>query len=132
MKNIIITTLFLLLFSVMSFAQSDVSEPRCGLPFSSYSFKISWNDERAQLDNFAYYLKKEPKLIGYIFVLTNENEISGQARQRANKIIKYLSKNIETNLRVEKNQLVINFSKTLNESEIILQPTAKGSKPPKF
>ena len=132
MKNTLIAIVFLLLFSVVSFAQSDDSEVRCGLPFSSYSFKISWNDERAVLYDFAYHLKEDPELIGYIFIMTNENENIGNPRRHTDKITKFLTKNIETDLRIEKSRLVIVYRPTLNESGIILQPVTKGFPVPNF
>lgn len=132
MKNILFTLAFLLIFPVLSFAQSDVSEPACGMPFGSYDYKTSWNDERAQLFNFAFYLKNDSELVGYIFVLKNENETIGKARLHVSKITKYLTKDIDTNFRIEKSHLVIIFKSTLNESEVILQPAMKGFPAPDF
>lgn len=134
MKNTLIAIGFLLLFSVTSFAQSDDSEVRCGLPFDTYSYSISLNDEKAHLVNFAYYLKQNPEWIGYIFIMTNENETKNieEARRHAGRIIKYLTRRIETDLKIEKSRLVIVYRPTLNESGIILQPVTKGFPVPNF
>lgn len=132
MKNTLFILAFLLIFSALSFAQSDDSARRCGLPFASYNYKISWNDERAQLSNFAYYLKNDSALIGYIFIFTKETASTARARFHAIQITKYLTKDIDPDFRIEKSRLVIIYKQTLDEPNIILQPVAKGFPAPDF
>lgn len=133
MKNIVFTIVFLLSVSVMSFSKSDLSKSILvdGL-FDTYQSDISWNEERAHLDNFAIYLKKEPELIGYIYIFTKENESVRKSKSRTNRIVKYLTKNIGSNFKVEKSRIVFIYKKNSDTSEIILQPVLKGFKPPEL
>ncbi len=75
MKNIIIVSVFLLFISVVGFPKSNLLELIViDQVFDSYRSKIPWKEERAHLDNFAIFLKKNPNCIGYVFVFTKENE----------------------------------------------------------
>ena len=132
MKNILLTLTFLLVIPVIGFAQTDVSQPACGLPFDSYNQKTTWNEERAHLYNFAYYLKQEPEFIGYIYIFTQKDEPLKNTKTRSNRIIKYLTKDIGSGLEVEKSRIVFIYKTDGDISEIILQLISKGSKPPEF
>lgn len=132
MKNTTITTIFLLLLSTVSFAQTDGDVPKCGLPFASYDFQTSLNDEKAILYNLAIELKMQPELIGYIFVFTNKDESVNESKRRGNRIIKFLTKTVEKDYRVEKIRLVIAYRQTLDDSQIILRPVTKGFPAPNF
>ncbi|CAN5433295.1 hypothetical protein BH20ACI1_BH20ACI1_30420 [soil metagenome] len=100
--------------------------------FDTYQSDISWNDERAHLDNFAIYLKKESELIGYIYIFSKENESVRKSKSRTNRIVKYLTKNIGSSLEIEKSRIVFIYKKNTDRSETILQPVLKGFKPPEL
>lgn len=58
-------------------------------PFDSYG-DISWEEEKAHLDNFAIALQHDPKLIGYIIVYAGQRACVGEAEDRARRAKKYL------------------------------------------
>ena|SRR5688572_11304221 len=57
--------------------------------FDSYG-NISWEDEKAHLDNFAIALQQDPNLIGYIMVYAGRSACVGKARDRALRAKMYL------------------------------------------
>ena len=57
--------------------------------FDSYG-NISWDDEKAHLDNFAIALQQDPNLIGYIIVYAGRRACVGEARDRALRAKMYL------------------------------------------
>lgn len=60
--------------------------------FDEYS-DLSFEDEKARLDNFAIYLQKDqPTLKGYIIVYAGQNTPSGEAQARAKRAKDYLVK----------------------------------------
>lgn len=63
-----------------------------GLRFDEYS-DLSFEDEKARLDNLAIYLQKsEPDFKGYIIVYGGQNTCSGEAQARAKRARDYLVK----------------------------------------
>ena len=50
--------------------------------FDEYG-EITWEDEKARLDNFAIQLQKEPDLIGYVLVYDAAGGCAGEAQARA-------------------------------------------------
>lgn len=60
-------------------------------PFDSYG-DISWEEEKAHLDNFAIALQHDPNLIGYIIVYAGQRACRGEAEDRARRAKKYLVK----------------------------------------
>lgn len=58
-------------------------------PFDTYG-GISWEDEKAHLDNFAIALQQEPNQIGYIIVYAGRRSCVGEAKDRALRAKKYL------------------------------------------
>jgi hypothetical protein len=57
--------------------------------FDSYG-DLSWDDEKAHLDNFAIALQHDPSLIGYIIVYAGRSACVGEAKDRALRAKKYL------------------------------------------
>jgi hypothetical protein len=57
--------------------------------FDSYG-AISWEDEKAHLDNFAIALQHDPKSIGYIIVYAGRRACVGEAKDRARRAKKYV------------------------------------------
>ena len=55
---------------------------------------ISWEDEKARLDNFAIQLMNDPNLIGYYYVTVGKKSCRGEAQARAQR-----AKNYMTNVR---------------------------------
>ncbi len=135
MKHTVFLTFILTLLITPAFAsfnlKSDLFKSIDGL-FDTYQSNVSWNEERAHLDNFAIYLKKEPELIGYIYVLSKENESVQKIKTRKNRIVKYLTGNIGSKLEVEESRVVFIYKENTDKSETILQPVLKGYKPPEL
>jgi hypothetical protein len=50
-------------------------------PFDQYG-AISWEDEKARLDNFAIHLQNDEKLIGYVLVFDAVGGCPGEAQAR--------------------------------------------------
>ena len=57
--------------------------------FDSYG-NISWEDEKAHLDNFAIALQQDQDLIGYIIVYAGRCACVGEAKDRALRAKKYV------------------------------------------
>lgn len=57
--------------------------------FDSYG-DLSWEDEKARLDNFAIALQQDPNLIGNIIVYAGRRSCANEARDRALRAKKYL------------------------------------------
>lgn len=73
---------------------NDYREPRIAAPdefFDSYG-NISWDDEKARLDNFAIELQHDPNLIGYIVVYAGRHACYGEAPDRALRAKEYIEK----------------------------------------
>ncbi len=51
---------------------------------------ISWNEERARLDNFAFQILHDPDYIGYIYVNAGQKACKDEAKKRAVRAKKYL------------------------------------------
>ncbi len=129
MKNVIITILLLALFSVISIRTVKADE----LFDTYYPNKTSWVIEKnLHLFNFALALKRDPKLIGYIYVFTTKNESQSKVNFRSGRAVRYLTETSPISLRIEKSRIVVIYKKEADESKIILQPTPKGIPPIDF
>ncbi|MFL6229506.1 MAG: hypothetical protein ACJ741_12080 [Pyrinomonadaceae bacterium] len=62
--------------------------------FDSFDFygHISWENEKARLDNFANELQHDPKLVGYIIVYAGKHSCVGEAQNHARRAMGYLVK----------------------------------------
>lgn len=61
--------------------------------FDSYG-DISWQNEKAHLDNFAIALKQDSTLMGYIIVYAGKSTCVGEAKGRGRRAKKYLVKSL--------------------------------------
>lgn len=59
--------------------------------FDSYG-DLSWEDEKAHLDNFAIALQNDPDSIGYIIVYAGRRSYAGESKERALRAKKYVVK----------------------------------------
>jgi hypothetical protein len=64
------------------------------LPFDRYG-RISWEEEDKRLEAFALQLKKQPHMIGYIYVREAQISCAGYALSHAIGVTKYLIQNYE-------------------------------------
>lgn len=53
---------------------------------------ISWEDEKARLDNFSIHLLENPNFVGYIFVNAGARSCKGEAQARAIRAKNYMMK----------------------------------------
>ena len=90
--------------------------------FDSYG-NISWEDEKAHLDNFAIALRQDPNLIGYIIVYAGRRACVGEARDRALRAKKYV---VETRGITESRLKWIDGGYR-EELTVILQPVPIGA-----
>jgi hypothetical protein len=59
---------------------------------SHYGGGISWEHEKAQMDNFAIQILNDPNLIGYILIYSGADSCRGEAQARALRIKNYMVK----------------------------------------
>ena len=80
------------LFSVASFTKTTPRWLTCVADqwFDSYG-DLSWDDERAHLDNFAIVLQQDPNLIGNIIVYAGRRSCANEAKNRALRAKKYVT-----------------------------------------
>ena len=62
------------------------------LPFDRYG-RISWEEEEKRLEAFAVELKKQPQMIGYIYVREAQISCAGYALSHAIGVTRYLIQN---------------------------------------
>lgn len=90
--------------------------------FDSYG-NISWQDEKAHLDNFAIALQQDQNLIGYIIVYAGRRACVGEAKDRARRAEKYL-----VEIRgVQENRIKWIDGGFREEVTVILQPVPSGA-----
>jgi len=90
--------------------------------FDSYG-DISWEDEKAHLDNFAIALQHDPDTIGYIIVYAGRRACDGESKDRARRATKYL---------VETRGIPVSRIKRIDggyreELRVNLQPVPRGA-----
>jgi len=90
MKQIIFTVILILAFSVAAFAQEEMPEFRCGVPFDSFG-KLHQYDLYARLDNFFVALLNDPTAKGFVKLKLNKNENKARKIKQLNEISKHLS-----------------------------------------
>jgi hypothetical protein len=91
-------------------------------PFDFYG-KISWEDEKARLDNFAAALQENPDVVGYIIVYASLRSCVGEARAHARRAKDYLVKTRH----IRQNQLRAIAGGYEQEFKVILQPVPVGA-----
>ena len=88
MKLLIAICLFtILLSSTTASSVRRAAAPKT--PFDEYG-EISWEDEKARLDNFAIQLRQDPDLIGYFLVYDAAGGCAGEAQARAVRAKRYV------------------------------------------
>jgi len=90
--------------------------------FDSYG-ELSWEQEKAHLDNFAIALQQDPNLIGNIIVYAGRRSCANEARDRARRARKYLT---ET-LGIQASRIKWLDGGYREELTIILQPVPAGA-----
>ena len=80
----------IVLVSLVGFARTN-DECVADQWFDSYG-DLSWEDEKAHLDNFAIALQNDPDSTGYIVVYAGRRSCVGEANERALRAKKYVVK----------------------------------------
>jgi hypothetical protein len=80
-----------LLLSVVAMV-GTISPPPNEPWVSHYSGGISWENEKAQIDNFAIQIMHDPNLVGYILIYSGADSCRGEAQARALRIKNYMVK----------------------------------------
>ena len=119
-----LASLWIALFLIVSSANislgSQTSKP--DRSFDSYG-DLTWENEKAHLDNFAIALQQDQALVGIIVVYAGKRSCVNEARDRAVRAKKYLAK-----MRgVERNRIKLidgGYRETLT---VILQPVLPGA-----
>lgn len=123
----------ILVLSVISYAQEQRSRPLVPgkdfilEPFDRYG-DISWENEKARLDNFAIALNEEPNLIGYIIVYAGKQSCAGDAQRRGLRAKKYL---VEYR-GVDWNRVIWKDAGYLEEPYVMLWGQVRGAQPYPF
>ena len=91
-------------------------------PFDSYG-AISWEDEKAHLDNFAIALQHDPDSLGYIIVYAGRRACVGEAKDRAQRAKKYV---VETR-GIQATRIKWIDGGYREELTVILQPVPRGA-----
>lgn len=88
--RVILSCMCLMLVSLIS-AKDHYAHvaPAPDEPFDSFG-DISWEEEKAHLDNFAIALQHDPNLIGYIIVYARQRACVAEAQDRARRAKKYV------------------------------------------
>ena len=111
----------ILLLSFVGFTRTN-DEQVAAQWFDSYR-KLSWEDEKAHLDNFAIALQNDPDLIGYIQVYAGRRSCVGEAKNRAFRAKKYL-----VQMRaIEASRIKLLDGGYREELTVILQPAPRGA-----
>lgn len=119
--HIALASASLVLVSFVGFARTN-NERVADQWFDSYG-DLSWKDEKARLDNFAFALQNDPDLIGYIMVYAGRQSCVGEAKNRALRAKKYL---VQTRA-VEASRIKFIDGGYREELTVILQPAPRGA-----
>ena len=90
--------------------------------FDSYG-DLSWEDEKAHLDNFAIALQHDPNLIGHIIVYAGKRACANEGKDRALRAKKYM---VETR-GIQESRVKWIDGGYREELTVILQPTPPGA-----
>ena len=114
----------IVLVSVVSFSRTNYGRISSVVDqwFDSYG-NISWEDEKAHLDNFAIALHQDPNLIGYIIVYAGRRACVGEAKDRALRAKKYV---VETR-GIQESRIKWIDGGYREELIVVLQPAARGA-----
>ena len=87
MRALTIASLLCLLSASLLYGSEPAAPPNS--PFDSY-FAISWENEKARLDNFAIQLQNYPQALGFILVFDKSGGCPGEAKARAIRAKRYV------------------------------------------
>jgi hypothetical protein len=87
--QIAITGACIVLVCVTGFAKTDDPSFLVDQWFDSYG-DLSWEDEKAHLDNFAIAMQQDPHLIGYLVIYAGRRTCVNEAKNRGTRAKKYL------------------------------------------
>jgi hypothetical protein len=90
--------------------------------FDSYG-DLSWEDEKAHLDNFAIALQHDPDSIGYIIVYAGRRACVGEGKDHALRAKKYV---VETR-GIQESRIKLIDGGYREELTVILQPAPRGA-----
>jgi hypothetical protein len=90
-------------------------------PFDSYG-NISWEDEKAHLDNFVIALQRDSNLVGYIIVYAGRQACLGEAGDRALRAKQYV---VETH-GIDENRVIWVDGGHREKLTIVLQPIERN------
>lgn len=112
----------IVLVYILGFTKIDCASFPLDQRFDSYG-DLSWDDEKAHLDNFAIALQQDPRLIGYIVVYAGRRACVNEAKNRGSRAKKYL---------VERRGIRASRIKWIDggyreELTVILQPAPPGA-----
>lgn len=95
--------------------------------FDIYS-DVTVEEETVHLDNFAYFLKKDPKLIGYIGFFVGKDDKYKKVKRRALKAKEYLMKEYD----LPESRIVVLYGGKNPDTQFVLQPKISSEPPPRF
>jgi hypothetical protein len=123
----------ILVLSVISYAQDDRNRPLVPEkdfilePFDRYG-DVSWENQKARLDNFAIALLNDSNLIGYIIVYAGKQSCAGDAQRRGLRAKKYLVEHRD----VDWNRVIWKDAGYLEQPYIMLWGQVRGAQPYPF
>jgi hypothetical protein len=88
MKPTRLILVFLMLFGL---SPAKTLEPASDIFWIDRYGNISWEDEKARLDNFAIQLMNDPNQIGYMYVQAGRVSCKGEAQAHAVRAKKYMT-----------------------------------------
>ncbi len=109
MKQIIFAAILIFAFCLAVSAQTEESQNVPIIDPDKFS-KMSWEDEKLRLDDFAKRLRDNNDKVGFITLQFDKNTTQNQKRKRMNRISSYLVKT----KRIEKNRFNLIVSTLLN------------------
>jgi hypothetical protein len=88
MKQLLVLCLGTIFLST-PLTSSGLYQPAPITPFDDYG-EITWENEKAHLDNFAIQLQRDPDLVGYVLVYDAAGGCAGEAQARAIRAKRYV------------------------------------------
>jgi hypothetical protein len=95
--------------------------------FDEYS-NVTPREEKLHLDNFAYYLLKDPSLLGYIVFRVGKSEKASVVSKRAERGRQYLVREY----RISRDRIRLIYLGKAGETTFILQPMTRDKSFPKL
>lgn len=96
--------------------------------FRVYYGKLSWEDEKAHLNNYAFRLLNSPEMIGYMGFFVGKKETYKNVQSRMNRAKNYL----QSRFKIPKSRIVIIYAGRDEETKVILHLVPKDKPRPTF